>query len=44
MSRAIAQARQIASNPLDHLRFAIVMACAAALIAAGRALPFALPA
>tara|TARA_A100001391_G_scaffold273_3_gene695 strand:- start:23738 stop:23860 length:123 start_codon:yes stop_codon:yes gene_type:complete len=40
MTGLIAQARQITARPADALRFAMVTACALALIAAGQALPF----
>lgn len=40
MSRAITLARHHATDPVDALRSAIVLACAAALILAGSALPF----
>ena len=40
MTRSLAHARQIAANPAELLRFAIVTACALALISAGQALPF----
>ena len=40
MARALAYAQQAANDPLDLARMAIVVGCAMALIAAGRALPF----
>ena len=40
MTASIARARQIAASPVEVLRFAVVTACALALIAAGQALPF----
>ena len=40
MSKAIALARSHARHSADLARLAIVLACAAALIMAGRALPF----
>lgn len=40
MTRAVALARQIAVHPVGWLRVVVVVACAAALILAGRALPF----
>lgn len=40
MSKAIALSRTLATDPVELLRCVIVLACAAALIAAGEALPF----
>lgn len=40
MSKAIALSRHYALDSVELLRCAIVLACAAALIAAGEALPF----
>lgn len=40
MSKAIALTRSAARHGADHARLAIVLACAAALILAGEALPF----
>jgi hypothetical protein len=40
MSKAIAVTRRAARQGADHARVAIVLACAAALIMAGQALPF----
>ena len=40
MSRAIAVTRKAVRNSADYARLAIVLACAAALILAGQALPF----
>ena len=40
MSKAIALTRSAARHGADYARVAIVLACAAALIMAGRALPF----
>ncbi|MFC3097986.1 hypothetical protein [Alteraurantiacibacter palmitatis] len=40
MSKAIALTRLYAADPVDALRSAIVLVCAAALILAGAALPF----
>lgn len=40
MSKAIARIRHQATNPVDFARMVIVAGCAAALIAAGQALPF----
>jgi hypothetical protein len=40
MNRAIAYAREIASDSVEAARAVIVVACALALIAAGQALPF----
>ena len=40
MSKAIAIARTSAQRSADLARLAIVLACAAALILAGQALPF----
>ncbi|MFC3100264.1 hypothetical protein [Altererythrobacter lauratis] len=40
MRNAIALTRRYAADPADALRSAIVLACAAALILAGSALPF----
>ena len=39
MSKAIALTRQAARHSADYARVAIVLACAAALILAGEALP-----
>ena len=40
MIRVTAYTRQLVANPAEVLRAAIVVGCALALIAAGRALPF----
>ena len=40
MSKAIALTRNAVRRSADHVRLAIVLACAAALIMAGQALPF----
>ena len=40
MSKAIALSRTAARHSADAARLAIVLACAAALIMAGQALPF----
>jgi hypothetical protein len=40
MARALTYTRQIAANPVEIARAAIVVACALTLIAAGQALPF----
>jgi hypothetical protein len=40
MARALAYTRQLAANPADAARLAVVVFCALALIAAGQALPF----
>ncbi|MEO5707442.1 MAG: hypothetical protein ABIT10_12720 [Alteraurantiacibacter sp.] len=40
MSKAIALTRHYAFDSIELLRCAIVLTCAAALIAAGEALPF----
>jgi hypothetical protein len=40
MSKAIALSRNIARHSADLMRLTIVLACATALIMAGRALPF----
>ncbi|HEY6816334.1 MAG TPA: hypothetical protein VI168_12400 [Croceibacterium sp.] len=40
MSKAIALTRSAARHSAAHARLAIVLACTAALIMAGRALPF----
>jgi len=40
MARALAYTRQIALDPAEAVRVIVVVACAAALIAAGPALPF----
>ena len=40
MSKAIALTRNAVRHSADHARLAIVLACAAALIMAGQALPF----
>ena len=40
MSKAIALTRTAVRRSADHARLAIVLACAAALIMAGEALPF----
>lgn len=40
MSKAIALTRSYAADSVELLRCAIVLGCAAALIAAGNALPF----
>jgi hypothetical protein len=40
MAHALAYARQIAADPAEIVRVAVVAACALVLIAAGQALPF----
>jgi hypothetical protein len=40
MSKAVALSRQIAFTGAEMLRSVIVISCACALIAAGKALPF----
>lgn len=40
MSKAVSVARNIATRQIEMARVAIVLACAAALILAGEALPF----
>ncbi|MEN7538138.1 hypothetical protein [Aurantiacibacter flavus] len=40
MSASVTRVREIVANPAEVLRFAVVTACALALIAAGQALPF----
>lgn len=40
MTKALAIARQLAVHPGDRVRAIVVVACAAALILAERALPF----
>ena len=40
MSKAIALTRSAARHSVDYARLAIVLACAASLIMAGKALPF----
>ena len=40
MSKAIALSRTVALDSVELLRMAVVLGCAAALIAAGNALPF----
>ena len=40
MARALAFSREKLADPLERMRSAVVIACAAALIAAGQALPF----
>ena len=40
MSKAIALTRRAARHSADYARMVIVLACAAALILAGEALPF----
>jgi hypothetical protein len=40
MARALTYTRQIAANPAEFARAAVVIACALALIAAGQTLPF----
>ena len=40
MSKALALTRTAVRHGADHARLAIVLACAAALILAGQALPF----
>ena len=40
MSKTLALTRSAVRHGADHVRLAIVLACATALIMAGRALPF----